>query len=83
MNAPITYSRESDWQRAPELFKLRIVKCPDCGGLTYETFTGSPHGARWDPRSSTPRKIDCVGRVVSETEGSGGASTHRPPGETP
>lgn len=42
----------------------RVVECSDCGGMMRETFTGYPHGVRWNLKSSVPQLIDCIGRVV-------------------
>lgn len=60
----------------------RVVECADCGGMMRETFTGYPHGVRFDQKSPRPRLIDCVGREVPLPESASGASTGRPAGET-
>jgi len=41
-----------------------VSPCPDCGGLTYETATGYPHGVRWVRLGDRHAKVDCVGREI-------------------
>jgi hypothetical protein len=68
VSAPVTFSWESDWEKAPVLFQHRIVQCPHCGGYRYESFSGQPHAVRWDMSAKVARLVDCVGREVPPRE---------------